>query len=98
MVAAEAEELVIVDREEGFSQDAKKALKRKKRIQGEQKKGGAMKALSENELAAVIVDAAFKGPCRPWAWLAREQHEAVLAYELRKRGFEVEAQRDPRRL
>jgi GxxExxY protein len=48
--------------------------------------------MSENEIAAVIVDAAFKIHTTLGPGLLESVYEAVLAHELRKRGLSVQRQ------
>jgi GxxExxY protein len=48
--------------------------------------------LSENEIAKEVVDAAFKIHQRLGPGLLESVYEAILAYELRKRGLEVHRQ------
>jgi GxxExxY protein len=48
--------------------------------------------LTENEIAKEIVDAAFKIHQRLGPGLLESVYEAILAYELRKRGLEVHRQ------
>ena len=45
--------------------------------------------MNENEIAREIVDAAFKIHSKLGPGLLESTYETVLAYELRKRGFEV---------
>jgi GxxExxY protein len=49
-------------------------------------------AMSENEISRVIVDAAFHVHQRLGPGLLESVYEVVLAYELRKRGLEVQRQ------
>ncbi len=51
-----------------------------------------MTSMSENEIAAAIVDAALKIHQRLGPGLLESVFEVVLAYELRKRGIECERQ------
>ena len=48
--------------------------------------------MHENEISGIIVDAAFKIHTTLGPGLLESVYEAVLAYELRKRGLEVDAQ------
>ena len=45
--------------------------------------------MTENELAKIIVDAAFTVHTRLGPGLLESVYEAILAYELRKRGLHV---------
>ena len=49
--------------------------------------------MTENEISKQIVDAAFKIHTRLGPGLLESVYEAVLAYELRKRGLRVERQK-----
>ena len=49
--------------------------------------------MTENEIARVIVDAAFKVHTTLGPGLLESVYEVALAYELRKRGLSVEQQR-----
>jgi GxxExxY protein len=49
--------------------------------------------MTENEISKQVVDAAFKVHTKLGPGLLESVYEAVLAYELRKRGFRVERQR-----
>ena len=49
--------------------------------------------MTENEISKQIVDAAFKIHIRLGPGLLESVYEAVLAYELRKRGLRVERQK-----
>jgi GxxExxY protein len=49
--------------------------------------------MSENEIAKIIVDAAFKIHTTLGPGLLESVYEAVLVYELRKRGLNVDCQK-----
>jgi len=49
--------------------------------------------MTENEISKQVVDAAFKIHIRLGPGLLESVYEAVLAYELRKRGLRVERQK-----
>ena len=49
--------------------------------------------MDENEIAAVIVDAAFKIHCRFGPGLLESVYLGVLAHELRRRGLRVELEK-----
>jgi GxxExxY protein len=48
--------------------------------------------MTENELAKVVVDAAFKIHSRLGPGLLESAYHAILLYELRKRGLQVETE------
>ena len=50
--------------------------------------------MTENELAKEIVDAAYKIHTQIGPGLLESAYEAILAYELRKRGFQIECQKE----
>lgn len=48
--------------------------------------------MNENEIAKIVVDVAFHVHKKLGPWLLESVYEAVLAYELKKRGLKVERQ------
>ena len=53
---------------------------------------GRMMVMTENEIARVVVDAAYKIHTTLGPGLLESVYEAILAYELRKRGLRVACQ------
>lgn len=49
--------------------------------------------MTENEIATIIVDAAFKIHTQYGPGLLESAYQALLVYELRKRGLKVEAEK-----
>ncbi len=54
---------------------------------------GRMSGVKENDLSKIILEAAFHVHTRLGPGLLESVYEVILAYELRKRGLEVERQR-----